>query len=173
MIISNVEIRHIRDAGEAAGILAWAERRGSNLRWRVKCRPRPGSGRFYRRGQSSCWTMRNVLCWHGFKAFFDELFKRAPEARVYTAFENYRGAIEYEAHHMLTGLRNIWSQATPVYAQDACDCAILAQPLECQVCGTREGVTYKRHGWESMTVVCKARVCRRAVRAVRMLRGEE
>jgi len=166
MLIRKCSHHTIQWAASAAGVRADIDKRESA--WKVKLYAQ--GPRYRRRSQSRCANIE-ALCWHGFKAFFDELYRREARASVRTAFVHYKDAGDFEAKYQETGYRNIGSQMYPLEAQDACDCAILAQPMVCDVCSTGEGVTYKRHGWERVTRVCKSRHCRRAVEAVERLRS--
>ena len=136
--------------------------------WRVKVNL--GADKRWMRRAGNCRRI-GAVCWHGFEAFFVALFNRCPNASADTRIIYYKRQEGFLRDYRYTATRNIGSSTHPVMLQDACDCTILAHPRTCDCCGTLEGVTYKRHGWERVTKVCKNRTCRRAVRAVELLRG--
>lgn len=63
-----------------------------------------------------------AVCWHGFRDYFRECFKAAPDAVFRTAFDVWNGSDDYEARYRENGARNIGSQVMPLAACDACRC---------------------------------------------------
>ena len=170
----------IRECSRAAIEAAAAEAgvRVTELEWRLRgglrvrlAPPRGAQPRYFKRGYG-LRRLSHCLCWHGFEAFFRALYRRVPEASVRTAIAWYRNAENFAATYLETAHRNIGSPRHPLELQDACDCKLLAAPMVCDVCEATEGVTYKRHGWDRVTRVCRERHCRRAVEAVEMLRKQ-
>ncbi len=80
---------------------------------------------------SAGWARRErrvaAVCWHGYRAYLRELFRLAPEARVWTALNRRAGLPSYTAQtfehlHRETAYVNVGSQMYPVQAGEACDC---------------------------------------------------
>ena len=63
-----------------------------------------------------------AVCWHGHRDFMRELLRVNPEARIQTAFADYRGSQDFELSFPATGERNIGSLYEPCRMQDACVC---------------------------------------------------
>lgn len=64
----------------------------------------------------------NAVCWHGHRDFMRAIFRVNPEARIKSAFADYRGSEDFEQSFPETGYRNIGSVMYPCEAQDACVC---------------------------------------------------
>lgn len=64
------------------------------------------------------------VCWHGHRAFMEELFKRSPNTVLKSHMATYRGRIEFYAEHDATGNRNIGSVKQPLAYRRACDCPV-------------------------------------------------
>ena len=181
MLIRKCPRNVIQTAAHVVGVQAAISQRGAA--WLVKlC---PGKAKQYRRRRetglyhvrTSCIphiVWQGSLCWHGFKAFFDAVYARCPDASIRTALAKYRGAESYLIQWEATGerLTGYGPFRMEVSWKEACDCDILSQPLVCEVCGTTDGVSYKRHDWTQTDFFCKDRHCRRAIEARNRLRGE-
>jgi hypothetical protein len=72
----------------------------------------------------SAQTGRKVhaVCWHGFRNFFRECFKLAPNAVFRTALATWRGSADFEARYRASGHRNVGSQMYPICAAENCRC---------------------------------------------------
>lgn len=107
------------------GHTPWVRRVGRALQFALrvdKC-----SDPFHRRGPEHAWRghkpKRMVsLCWHGFKAFMQEVYLRHPNARFVTGAARYRDRQHFEDVHRETFHRNAGSQALPQAYGDLCDC---------------------------------------------------
>lgn len=172
MLIRKCPRSEIEAAAAEAGVRVTVLEYGLRGGWKVRLAPLHGRApRYFRRG-FKLRRLSHCLCWHGFAAFFEALYRHVPEASVRTVLAGYRSAENFAATYPETASRNIGSQRHPLQLADACDCALFTAPMACDVCEATEDVTYKRHGWDRVTRVCRDRHCRRAVQAVEMLRKQ-
>src|SRR4051812_26430377 len=63
-----------------------------------------------------------AVCWHGHYAFMRYLLALRPDARIKTAFADYRGLAAFLWQAPDTGTRNIGAPIMPVAMEDACYC---------------------------------------------------
>ena len=63
-----------------------------------------------------------AVCFHGFRAFMRECFKRNPHAIIRTAKAAYLGSEDFEAKWPRVGAQNVGSQVCPVAYSECCDC---------------------------------------------------
>lgn len=63
-----------------------------------------------------------AVCWHGHRDFMRAIYRRDPDARIKSAFADYRGSEEFEQKFPTTGDRNIGSMYYPTLAREACTC---------------------------------------------------
>ena len=61
-------------------------------------------------------------CWHAHRDFMRAVFAIVPEARIKSSFIDYQDSEDFEQRHRATGNRNIGSQMSPLYFNEACDC---------------------------------------------------
>jgi len=119
MIIRNADYADICNASLDAGVLLEVTNntRGRGYRVRLKL---AHTKQYQRLG----FTGRRIaaVCWHGHRAYFDALYKRAPEALVQTAQATYRNAADFTESHDDTGYKNIGSLADPLSYRAACLC---------------------------------------------------
>lgn len=87
-------------------------------------RDEDGNYRWQRLSASALHGERRVhaVCWHGHRAFMRAIFAREPEARVKTAWADYRGSADFEARHEDTAYINVGSQMYPRSAHEVCVC---------------------------------------------------
>lgn len=80
--------------------------------------------RWQRRSASPFSTERKIhaVCWHGHYEYLRRLFERFPNARVSTAFADYRGIRGFADNFEATGYRNIGAPVMPVSMREACYC---------------------------------------------------
>ena len=64
----------------------------------------------------------HAVCWHGYRDFMREVFKRDPDSRILTAKADYRNAADFEAKYGNTGWQNVGSMMFPMFYKDACVC---------------------------------------------------
>lgn len=143
MLVSGVGINTLFDAAKAVGVrLETRQINAKGTRFQVKVNPgvyaspdvaltprgnrRPDErgDRKYQRVTAGCNDGRRVaaVCWHGFRDFFREIFKTAPEATFRTAMDTWRGSADFEARFRESGFRNVGSQMCPTMAAAACRC---------------------------------------------------
>jgi hypothetical protein len=67
-------------------------------------------------------TIGGPLCWHGHRDFMARLFDEFPSAVLTSAFARYEEKTGFLRNFAETGTRNIGSQASPMYYQNACFC---------------------------------------------------
>ncbi len=63
-----------------------------------------------------------AACWHVHRDIYFALYNVNPGARIQTAIADYRGYVDFSDQCPSTGYINIGSQASPLYACDACEC---------------------------------------------------
>lgn len=63
-----------------------------------------------------------AACWHAHRDVMAAIFEAFPEARLKTAFADYRGRDGFEADFEDTYFTNVGAQIAPVYIGDACEC---------------------------------------------------
>ena len=88
--------------------------------------PKRDSGYKYQRTSSSGFNPdRRVaaVCWHGHRDFMRAIFERDPNARIKTAWADYKGAENFERDFPETGYRNVGSMMYPAFAKDICTCS--------------------------------------------------
>lgn len=67
--------------------------RSTNLGFAFVLRPKHGSEMY--RGLGRNGRRANAICWHGHKAFMDEIFKHMPEAVIISTLARYVGEEDY------------------------------------------------------------------------------
>jgi len=84
----------------------------------------PFENGFSWQGETSASEPRRVasVCWHGHYAFMRYLLTIRPEARIKTAFADYRGIGRFLSEAPYTGERNVGAPIYPVAMEDACFC---------------------------------------------------
>ena len=84
-----------------------------------------GWAKYHRTSTSYFHEGRKVaaVCWHGHRDFMIEVYKRDPDARIKSAFADYRGVADFREKYPKTAYRNLGSMMNPVYAMHACACA--------------------------------------------------
>lgn len=127
MIASNVPAHVLKEAALAIGVtVELTPLSESGLRHRVKVNPGAfkdeDGDRKYQRESAMSGRRVFAVCWHGFRDFFREVYKHAPEARFYTAFDKWLGSEDFEERYRASGHRNIGSAFAPVCAAEACRC---------------------------------------------------
>jgi hypothetical protein len=119
MIIRNADYSDICNAALDAGVLLECTNatRGKGYRVRLKL---AHTKQYQRLG----FTGRRIaaVCWHGHRAYFEALYRRAPLATVSTAQAVYHNAADFDATHDDTGYKNIGSQVDPLSYRAACLC---------------------------------------------------
>ena len=88
--------------------------------------PKRDSGYKYQRTSSSGFNPdRRVaaVCWHGHRDYMRAIFERDPNARIKTAWADYKGAENFERDFPETGYRNVGSMMYPAFAKDICTCS--------------------------------------------------
>jgi hypothetical protein len=88
--------------------------------------PKKESGYKYQRTSASAFHEgRRVaaVCWHGHRDFMLALYARDPEARIKTAWADYRGVRDFAEKFGNTGYRNVGSLMYPMFAKDICTCS--------------------------------------------------
>jgi hypothetical protein len=150
MKIWNVTEADIRQCAEATGVAIFADWNGNGIRkdgralnFRLALGServaegtyRGANGRkrtfpllWQRKGTSAAWSQEEPrriasVCWHGHYAFMRYLLALVPEARIKTAFADYRGLDEFLRDAPETGEKNIGSSYYPLAMADACYCA--------------------------------------------------
>lgn len=133
MIVWGLSEYQITEAAEATSVKLYGLRSdGRGLRFTLKLTPRnlaTGLIKWQRTSASYFEAMKDnprkvaAVCWHGHYHFMRELFRLNPEARVKTAFADYRGLESFLDLAIETGYRNIGSMAYPVQMREACICA--------------------------------------------------
>ena len=73
-----------------------------------------------------------AVCWHGHRDFMRAIFALDPEARIKTAWADYRGSQLFEDIFPQTGDRNIGSMIYPISARNACACRHSGYPVNLQ-----------------------------------------
>ena len=83
-----------------------------------------GNYRWQRLSASVLHDERRVfaVCWHGHRAFMREVFAANPDARIKTAWADYRGSEHFEETHGDTAYQNVGSLMYPRYACEVCTC---------------------------------------------------
>ncbi len=71
-------------------------------------------------GRLGRWT--GAVCFHGHKAFMDEIFKLNPEATIRTKMAAYLGREDFESKWVQTGMANVGSMMMPMQYREQCDC---------------------------------------------------
>lgn len=64
----------------------------------------------------------HAVCWHGHRDFMRGIFRRDPDARIKTSWDDWRGQQDFEDRMGATAWRNIGSMMYPTFAKDACLC---------------------------------------------------
>ena len=87
----------------------------------------PDSSRVHgaRRSAPTPWNNGRAVkaaCWHAHRDVLAALFDIAPEARVQSAFADYRGKADFREKFPLTAAPNVGSQIMPVRICDLCEC---------------------------------------------------
>lgn len=63
-----------------------------------------------------------AACWHAHKAVMDAIFDQFPEARLTSAYADYRGAVSFRVDHPATASHNVGSMMNPITIAECCDC---------------------------------------------------
>lgn len=107
-------------SGISADGRAWNFRLALNVDEKID-----GWAKYHRTSTSYFHEGRKVasVCWHGYRDYMIEIFKRDPEARIKTAFADYRGVEDFKDKYPDTGHRNVGSMMNPIAMANACACA--------------------------------------------------
>jgi hypothetical protein len=75
-------------------------------------------------GENKDGTRRKVasVCWHGYRDYMLEVFERDPDARIKTAWADYKGVQGFRELYPATGYRNIGPPIAPIAMSEACAC---------------------------------------------------
>jgi hypothetical protein len=143
MIASNVDAGTLRYAASALGFaLDMRPLNAKGTRHRVKVnlgrvyatpecaltrygnrrKGQPGAYRYQRLGRRGDTHRIFAVCWHGFRDYFREVFKVAPNAVFATSLDTWRGAADFEARFESSATHNIRSMFAPLCIADACYC---------------------------------------------------
>jgi hypothetical protein len=100
---------------------------GSRARGRlIPDRSKPSGSRPYQRVSASIAFNEGrkvfAVCWHGHRDFMAKVFARFPNARISTAFADYRGIADFDGKYIDTAHKNVGSMMYPVSAWSVCDC---------------------------------------------------
>jgi hypothetical protein len=84
-----------------------------------------GYSRYQRTSVSYFGAGRKVaaVCWHGYRDYMIEVFNRDPNARIKTAFADYKGIESFRELYPATGHKNIGPPIAPVMMAHACACS--------------------------------------------------
>jgi hypothetical protein len=123
--------QEIRDSAAEVGLTIHSDWSGHGIYAdgrALRCRLALGGGERNANGflpyQRRGFSKRRIpsVCWHGHRDFMRACFRRNSEARIKTAFADYRGTEDFEFEFEATGDRNIGSLFEPMSMRDACDC---------------------------------------------------
>ena len=126
----------LREIAAEVGVKIHSDWRGNGIRrdgraWRFRLAlnsdlPKRDSGYKYQRTSSSGFNPERrvaAVCWHGHRDYMRAVFSRDPDARIKTAFADYRGSEGFERDFPETGYRNVGSMMYPAFAKDICTCS--------------------------------------------------
>lgn len=135
MKVWNASEEQIRQAASLASVKIhsyWAGsgivKDGRALRFRLaldRDKRTDSGGMYWQRTSASAFRSdRKVaaVCWHGHFAFMSALLSLADDARIQTAFADYRGRDDFYAKAPETAYRNVGSQMYPRQMNEICTC---------------------------------------------------
>lgn len=124
------------DYGLSGGISK--DGRAWNFRLALGDEKREKNRKYQRTSTSYYGNGRRVaaVCWHGHRDFMRAILARDPEARIKTAYADYRGAQDFEDSFGNTGYKNVGSMMNPVFAKDACTCSHDEWDVDASINGT-------------------------------------
>lgn len=130
MQAKNITREQLEHAAECIGVTVDVRTlNNAGTRHQVKVNPgetrdADGDRKYQRISPSQFQNGRRVaaVCWHGFRDFFRECFKAAPDAVFRTAMDTWNGSADFEARYRESGHRNVGSQMYPMTAAEACRC---------------------------------------------------
>lgn len=95
---------------------------GRGFRFTIRpIRTPDGRRKYWQRLNHTLERRVHAVCWHGHKAFYDEVFAVNKDAVVITALSRYNGMDDFENKFQDTACHEIGSQMNPCYISEACD----------------------------------------------------
>ena len=122
MLIRGLTQEQLQDAASKAKVTLYEINcNGTGFRFQLKPFPTNDGRNYWQRYNHTHERKVWAVCWHGHKAFYDEVFKINPGATIITAIARYNGEQNYQETFGATGDKNIGSMMEPCAYRDACD----------------------------------------------------
>jgi len=127
MKVWGMDAAELRDVADEVGVEI-KDLRPDGRALRFQLRPTgekiDGDYKYQRTSSSGFQPERRVhaVCWHGHRDFMRAIFARNPDARIKTAWADYKGAENFADEFEATAWRNVGSMMYPMQADSVCKC---------------------------------------------------